>query len=129
MIAAMNALRYDAATLGNHDFDFGLAVLDRTLSAASYPVVLANARRLGPGPDVVVRHAILERVLVDETGIRRRLRVGVTGATPPQVMRWARAQLDGPMEVGAILPAVRKRFEPWRRNCARKDRTRLSICF
>ncbi len=108
MIAAMNALRYDAATLGNHDFDFGLAVLDRTLSAASYPVVLANARRLGAGPDVVVRHAILERVLVDETGIRRRLRVGVTGATPPQVMRWARAQLDGQMEVGAILPAVRR---------------------
>jgi 2',3'-cyclic-nucleotide 2'-phosphodiesterase/3'-nucleotidase len=108
MIAAMNGLRYDAATLGNHDFDFGLEVLERTLAAARYPVVLANARRLAAGRGIVAQHAMLERNLVDEAGAVRTLRIGVTGATPPQVMRWARAHLEGRLQVDAILPAVRR---------------------
>jgi hypothetical protein len=37
MIMAMNALRYDAATLGNHDFDYGIDMLDRILSEAAFP--------------------------------------------------------------------------------------------
>jgi 2',3'-cyclic-nucleotide 2'-phosphodiesterase/3'-nucleotidase len=108
MIAAMNGLRYDAATLGNHDFDFGLDVLQRTLSAARYPVVLANARRLAGGRDLVAPHAMLERNLIDDAGAVRTLRIGVTGATPPQVMRWARVHLEGRLQVEAIVPAVRR---------------------
>src|SRR5690606_6307308 len=38
-IAAMNALRYDAATVGNHDFSFGLGFLRRTLDEAEFPIV------------------------------------------------------------------------------------------
>lgn len=108
MIAAMNALGYDAATLGNHDFDFGLDVLDRVIAPARYPVVLANARRVGGGGNLVVRHAILDRNLVDDAGAVRPLRIGVTGAIPPQVMRWARPQLNGQLEVEAILPAIQR---------------------
>lgn len=108
MILAMNALGYDAATLGNHDFDFGLDALDRVLAAARYPVVLANATRLGPGGDPVRRHVILDRMLIDDAGALRRVRIGVTGATPPQVMRWARAHLDGRLAVTDILPAVQR---------------------
>ncbi len=42
MIAAMNALRYDAATLGNHEFGFGLGFLRRSLAATSFPIVSSN---------------------------------------------------------------------------------------
>ena len=34
MIAAMNGLGFDAACLGNHDFDFGVAALERVMSGA-----------------------------------------------------------------------------------------------
>jgi len=108
MIAAMNALGYDAATLGNHDFDFGLEALERTIAATSYPVVLANARRVADGRDLVAPRAILERRLFDQRGVPRSLRIGVTGATPPQVMRWAQAHLEGRIEVDDIVPAVRR---------------------
>ena len=40
MIAAMNGLGFDAATLGNHDFDYGVDVLERVISDARYPIVL-----------------------------------------------------------------------------------------
>ena len=47
-ISAMNALGYDAAALGNHEFDFGLDWLHRALAAAAFPGHLrqsAGARR------------------------------------------------------------------------------------
>lgn len=41
-IAALNALKYDGGTLGNHEFNYGLAFLDEVLNDAQYPVVNAN---------------------------------------------------------------------------------------
>lgn len=35
MIAALNALEYDAATFGNHEFNYGLEFLDRTINGSS----------------------------------------------------------------------------------------------
>lgn len=108
MIAVMNALGYDAATLGNHDFDFGLGPLQQALSVARYPVVLANLDWIAADPGPVQRRHILERMLTDASGARHLLRIGVTGAVPPQVMRWARAHLEGRVAVHDILPAVRR---------------------
>lgn len=108
MIAAMNALGYDAVTLGNHDFDFGIDLLEKALASARYPVVLANAQRLNGCPKLFTRHTILVRNLLDDGGAVRTLRIGVTGATPPQVLRWARAHLEGRLRVDAILPSVQR---------------------
>jgi 2',3'-cyclic-nucleotide 2'-phosphodiesterase/3'-nucleotidase len=96
MIVAMNALGYDAATLGNHDFDYGIGMLDRILSEAGFPVVLANAQHPGNGEPFRPRHVILEREVEDLDGGRPTLRIGVTGTTPPQVARWnAASWTDG----------------------------------
>jgi 2',3'-cyclic-nucleotide 2'-phosphodiesterase/3'-nucleotidase len=95
MIVAMNALGYDAATLGNHDFDYGIGMLDRILSQAAFPVVLANAQHPGNGEPFRPRHVILDREVEDLDGGRHSLRIGVTGTTPPQVGQWNRGVLDG----------------------------------
>lgn len=42
--AAMNYLRYDAVTLGNHDFDFGVPFQQAVLRQADFPVLAANIR-------------------------------------------------------------------------------------
>jgi 5'-nucleotidase len=41
-IRALNALRYDVVTLGNHEFDNGLEDLGRRLSSLEMPVVVCN---------------------------------------------------------------------------------------
>jgi len=41
-IQVMNALRYDAVTLGNHEFDNGLEALGEKLSSLECPVVVCN---------------------------------------------------------------------------------------
>lgn len=106
MIAAMNGLGYDAATLGNHDFDYGIDALERILAAARYPVVLANVFRAAGGGPFLPQHVILDRMMIDTTGALRMLRIGVTGAVPPQTMQWGQAHLAGRLEIEPILPAI-----------------------
>lgn len=42
MVKELNAIRYDAATLGNHDFDNGIEALGVALSACEVPIVVCN---------------------------------------------------------------------------------------
>jgi 2',3'-cyclic-nucleotide 2'-phosphodiesterase/3'-nucleotidase len=42
VIKGMNALGFDAATLGNHEFNYGLDFMMKVLSGADFPVVCAN---------------------------------------------------------------------------------------
>jgi 5'-nucleotidase len=41
-IGAMNRMKYDAGTLGNHEFDYGLDVLAQIVKKANYPIVNCN---------------------------------------------------------------------------------------
>lgn len=41
-VKAMNQMKYDAATLGNHEFDYGLEVLEEVVRAAEFPIVSSN---------------------------------------------------------------------------------------
>jgi 2',3'-cyclic-nucleotide 2'-phosphodiesterase (5'-nucleotidase family) len=41
----MNDVGVDAMVLGNHEFDFGLDVLQRRMSEAEFPILAANVRR------------------------------------------------------------------------------------
>lgn len=54
LIAAFNAMDYDAMTLGNHEFNFGNDVFTSTLAAANFPMLQANVSDTGEyGLDVV----------------------------------------------------------------------------
>ena len=55
MIQLMNAVGYDVATLGNHDFDPGQQVLDNAIDKAEFEVVCANMTSLGEWLDDVDR--------------------------------------------------------------------------
>lgn len=46
-IDMMNAVGFDASTIGNHDFDNGVDMLPRLIQRAAFPVVSANLRRDG----------------------------------------------------------------------------------
>src|SRR6059036_2985816 len=50
IVDAMNALQYDVATPGNHDFDFGLDFLRRAATQATYRYVSANVEDSSGAP-------------------------------------------------------------------------------
>jgi 5'-nucleotidase len=41
-VEAMNMMGYDAVTLGNHEFDYGLEILEKVVRAATFPIVSSN---------------------------------------------------------------------------------------
>jgi len=112
MITAFNTLGYDAATLGNHEFDYGLRFLSGVLADARFPVVSANiATRLGKSPSrdatLVPPFAILRRQIIDHDGRAHLLRIGVIGFAPPQIAEWDRNAPDGSVQTRDILAAAR----------------------
>lgn len=112
VITAFNTLGYDAATLGNHEFDYGLQFLSEVLAEARFPVVSANiATRLGTSPardeTLVPPFAILRRQIFDDEGMAHVLRIGVIGFAPPQIAEWDRDALGGRVQTRDILAAAR----------------------
>jgi len=79
-IAAMNALGYDAAALGNHEFNFGLEVLWKAKGEARFPILAANLSQEYKGGVRYFRPYIIKNV----AGVR----VGIVGFVTPGVPRW-----------------------------------------
>lgn len=73
-IDIMNAMGYDACTIGNHEFDFGLDNMARLFAMATFPVVCANYDFTG-----TVCEGLVEPYAVIERGGKR---VGVFGLSP-----------------------------------------------
>ena len=110
MIAAMNHLRYDAATLGNHEFSHGLPFLEAALQGATFPVVSANVMRgTDPQSDAtfVPGYVLLKRVLTGPQGTAHPITIGVIGFTPPQIMIWDHQHLAGKILTKDILLAAK----------------------
>lgn len=108
VVQAMNVLGYDAGTLGNHEFNYGLEFLERTLEGAAFPMVSANiVRRIGAAPRAdqpfLKPYVILDRQITDGNGASHPIRVGVIGFVPPQVMIWDRKHLEGSLNARDIV--------------------------
>lgn len=73
-VGLMNEMKYDAATIGNHEFDFGIDNMVRIFKMAQFPIVCSNYDFTGtPLADVVKPYTIIER---------KGVRIGVFGLCP-----------------------------------------------
>lgn len=104
LVTAMNQLRYDAATLGNHDFTFGGDFLLKSLADAAFPLVSTNLVMADAGS--IQRSIILRRRFRDDQGDEQDISVGVLGFLPPQTTDWDSA-LRPLMHVDDILETAR----------------------
>jgi 2',3'-cyclic-nucleotide 2'-phosphodiesterase/3'-nucleotidase len=112
VIAAMNAVGFDASTLGNHEFNYGLEFLMKSLAGADFPVVCANiAKETGATPrddkTLLPPYVLMERELTDGAGQKHAIKIGLIGFVPPQVMNWDRRHLEGRVQARDILQAAR----------------------
>ena len=113
IIAAMNTLGYDAGTLGNHEFNYGLDYLDKALSNADFPVVSANLVKgeLAADPlsdeTYIEPYLIVEKELTDGSGTTRTIKVGLIGFLPPQIMTWDATHLTGKVNTRDIVETAR----------------------
>ena len=112
MHAAMKVLGYNAATLGNHEFNYGLPYLDQVLKQAPMPVVTANVYRDNgkgePGENAYTPYVIQRHTIYDTSGRPAIINVGVIGFTPPQIVNWDKAWLQGKIVTGDAVQAAQK---------------------
>ncbi|NDV00827.1 bifunctional 2',3'-cyclic-nucleotide 2'-phosphodiesterase/3'-nucleotidase [Pseudoroseicyclus tamaricis] len=108
IMKAMNTLGFDAATLGNHEFNYGLPFLMSSVAGANFPIVTANVvTSMGATPTedetLIPPYVILDREITDGSGETFPIRIGLIGFVPPQIMRWDRGHLEGEVEVRDIV--------------------------
>lgn len=73
-VGLMNEMKYDAATIGNHEFDFGIDNMVRIFKMAKFPIVCANYDFTGtPLAGIVKPYTIL---------YRKGVKIGVFGLCP-----------------------------------------------
>ncbi|SHE81480.1 2',3'-cyclic-nucleotide 2'-phosphodiesterase / 3'-nucleotidase [Loktanella atrilutea] len=106
MIEAFNALNYDAVTLGNHDFDYGLPYLRAVLGDLRAHVVSANLQADAPSP-FARPFTLVTRHIACSDGLIRPLRIGIIGFGPPQIAEWGAGWLHGMVTTGDIVTAAR----------------------
>jgi 2',3'-cyclic-nucleotide 2'-phosphodiesterase/3'-nucleotidase/5'-nucleotidase len=99
---AMNLVGYDAAAIGNHEFNYGIEHLNRVIEQASFPFLSANVFIAGTD-----RHAYLPYTMVEREMSGRVLKIGVTSVTPPGVLLWDRDNVEGRLDFRNIVESVR----------------------
>lgn len=105
IISVMNALKYDAGTLGNHEFNYGLDFLDDTIKGADFPIVNANVKTTS-GENRYTPYVIKEKTVTDESGNEQKVKVGYIGFVPPQIMTWDKKNLEGQVQVQDIVESA-----------------------
>jgi 2',3'-cyclic-nucleotide 2'-phosphodiesterase/3'-nucleotidase len=79
MMLAMSALHYDSMTVGNHEYNFGLKVLEKARGEAKFPWLSANTYNTG----TTTTH-YQPYIVKDVKGVR----IGVLGLTTPGIPNW-----------------------------------------
>ncbi len=74
-VGLMNRMHYDAVTIGNHEFDYGLDNMARLFRMAEFPVVCANYDFTGTPLEKLVKPYVIIK--------RKGVRIGVFGLCPP----------------------------------------------
>ncbi|MDN7126515.1 bifunctional 2',3'-cyclic-nucleotide 2'-phosphodiesterase/3'-nucleotidase [Pseudidiomarina sp. 1APR75-33.1] len=110
VIRLLNALQYDVANLGNHEFNFGLDYLAHTYRDAEFPVISSNLNLLQNAPDELQQRlrkiGWVKREVATDAGQSIPLKIAVIGVLPPQIMQWDQQHLEHQVTVNDILTSA-----------------------
>lgn len=107
-IAALNAMGYDAGTLGNHEFNYGLTYLNDSIKQAKFPIVNANVVKAGTDEPMFTPYVIQQKEIRDAQGGTHKLNIGYIGFVPPQIMVWDKANLEGKVQARDIVKTAQQ---------------------
>ncbi|WP_313284367.1 bifunctional 2',3'-cyclic-nucleotide 2'-phosphodiesterase/3'-nucleotidase [Delftia tsuruhatensis] len=127
MYKAMGALGFDAGTLGNHEFNYGLPFLNQVLGGGldvdgvdksikcagnGFPVALSNVYSSKTKQPLVQPYVILERKIAakdkDGKAVELPIKIGVIGFTTPGIMNWDKRYLEGKLYTEGAVESAQK---------------------
>jgi len=123
----MNASGFDAGTLGNHEFNYGLDFLNQVLGGGldvdgvdgskkcagpTFPMVLANVQSIKSGKPLIAPYTIVTKqfTATDPDGkvVTVPIKVGVIGFTTPGILNWDKRFLEGKVSTQGAVEAANK---------------------
>ena len=114
---AMNPLGYVVGNIGNHEFNYGLEFLGKSLAGSAFPYISANVFIDDGDNDesndipVYKPFLITEQTLKATDGTEHNLKVGFIGFVPPQIMNWDKANLTGKV-ISKDMVKMAKQYVP-----------------
>ena len=125
---AMNALGVDGGSVGNHEFNYGLAYLNQVTGShfdvdgvdaaaprcagPAFPIVLANIYSARTGQPLFAPYRILTRQISatgpDGKPLKATLKIGIIGFAPPGVLSWDKRWLDGKVYAEGVRETAEK---------------------
>ncbi|MFD7449405.1 bifunctional metallophosphatase/5'-nucleotidase [Kitasatospora sp. NPDC059827] len=104
MAVAMNLMGYDAAALGNHEFNYGIPTVKAFEDQLEFPLLGANALHAKNEKPAFKPYVIKEVWLDEDTPIK----VGILGLTNPGIAIWDKANVAGQMVFPGIVETAAK---------------------
>jgi 2',3'-cyclic-nucleotide 2'-phosphodiesterase (5'-nucleotidase family) len=114
MMLVMNSLHYDLMTVGNHEYNFGLKVLEKARGEARFPWISANTYETGTNKTHYQPYVIRE-----VAGVR----IGILGLTTPGIPNWDNAPNYAGLEFREPVSEAKK----WVPLLRRKERADVVI--
>ncbi|MEP7036547.1 MAG: 5'-nucleotidase C-terminal domain-containing protein [Actinomycetota bacterium] len=99
MAAAMNYIGYDAAALGNHEFNYGIPLLRTFADQLDFPLLGANAVDAATGLPAFPPYVVKSVKVKGEKPIV----VGILGLTNPGIAIWDKANVEGEMTFPGLV--------------------------
>jgi 2',3'-cyclic-nucleotide 2'-phosphodiesterase/3'-nucleotidase len=99
MAAAMNQVGYDAAALGNHEYNYGLDTLRAFEKQLDFPLLSANSVDWNTGAPVF-KPWIMKTIKLPDT---KSITVGILGLVTPGVAIWDAANVEGKVRFPGIV--------------------------
>jgi 2',3'-cyclic-nucleotide 2'-phosphodiesterase/3'-nucleotidase len=96
---AMNFMKYDAVTVGNHDVEAGHAVYDRLVKEYNFPLLAANAINIKTGKPYFKPYQVF---------IRKGVKIAVLGMVTPAIPTWLPPELYSGMEFRDMVETAKK---------------------
>ncbi|MHB8945952.1 MAG: 5'-nucleotidase C-terminal domain-containing protein [Bacillota bacterium] len=98
MVTIMNSLKYDSLTVGNHEFNFGMDVLNKAKGEAAFPFLSANLLKADGTP-------YFTPYIVKTVG---GVKVGILGLTTEGVPSWEKPENYAGLTFGSAVDAAKK---------------------
>ena len=107
-VGLMNEMKYDAATIGNHEFDFGIDNMVRIFKMAKFPIVCSNYDFTGTELASIVKPYVILH--------RQGVKIGVFGLCPElkglvSEVNYGVVKYENPVEKGREMAEFLKKKE------------------
>lgn len=120
IIKAMNYLQYDIATVGNHDFNYGIDFLQKITKQATFPYICSNIFFKNKNIPNTKGNSLFPKtfIITKKLSENDTINIGFLGVAPPQILIWDKHILSEKLLIDDIVESAKESVKELKKNGA-----------